>query len=162
MNLVNEQIIKELSLIPINYQIDELLNFVPICEYSKILPLIGESEYGKLLEMVYDKDSNDWLVLVQRYECLCLVEMCLPYISYHLTQVGITKGKSNNSESVGIDELNYLKNHLTSQIEVLRELILKQIGKCDSVAYNCYSFKKINADFDGFTDVAGYLKGATF
>ena len=40
----------------------------------------------------------------------------LPFITYHFSEVGATKGKSENSDSIDLKELNYIQQHLRGQV----------------------------------------------
>ena len=42
------------------------------------------------------------------------MEVSMPYLAMHISQVGITKGKSENSDSVEVEDINYLTNYVRS------------------------------------------------
>ena len=54
-----------------------------------------------------------------------IVYESLPFVGYHLSQVGITKGKSENSEPVSINDVNYISTQLRNQCETMKMLLKK-------------------------------------
>ena len=54
-----------------------------------------------------------------------IVYESLPFVGYHLSQVGITKGKSENSEPVSINDVNYISTQLRNQCETMKKLLKK-------------------------------------
>ena len=59
------------------------------------------------------------------YECFAIVLESLPFIAYHISEVGITKNKSDNSESVSPQELSYITQTLRADVEIRKESLLK-------------------------------------
>lgn len=41
----------------------------------------------------------------------------LPFIWSHMSEVGITKGHSDNSDSIDLKDLNYISQHLKAQLQ---------------------------------------------
>ena len=48
--LFNEEYLKEYSLLPINFDVKEIWNFVPLTEQLHIVPIIGKELYNELLD----------------------------------------------------------------------------------------------------------------
>lgn len=116
--LFNEEYLKEYSLLPLNFDVKEIWNFVPLTEQLHIVPVIGQALYEELLDQVEKNEvtpANASLLLeIYPFEGLALMEVCMPYLAMHITEVGITLGKSENSDSVGVDHINYLTNYVRS------------------------------------------------
>lgn len=162
--LIDEYYLKQYSLFPKNYDLSEIMNFVPLAEQLHIVPIIGDSLYMELINQIKDDtltELNSKLLLqIYPLEGLCVVEVSMPYIAMHISEVGITKGKSDNSDSVDVSDINYLTNYVRSQIEPLKNKLIAYLNehsdeyplykkpKCtikDDTS-RIYSFKQINTD----------------
>lgn len=126
--LINNKLLKEFSLIPLNYDMKEINNYVSIAEKIWIEPTIGSCLYNELLceieEDKLSKESNE--LLVEALYPLLGAAVCLealPMMWAHISQVGITLGKSDNSDSVSLKDMTYIHNHLRNQTEVRRDYL---------------------------------------
>ena len=165
---MNEGYLKEYSLIPQSYNVKEIWNFVPLTEQLHIVPIIGKELYNELLDQVENNTvtpANDSLLLeIYPFEGLALMEVCMPYLAIHVSEVGLTLGKSENSDSVGIEDINYLTNYVRSQMEPLKTRLIdflkehsdlyplykKPTNVCsDQIkTWNVYGMNQINTDYD--------------
>ena len=122
--IINEAYFKQFAPIPRNYNIDDIRPYFSIAENIWVVPIIGEDLYNELLEQVTNNEVSDvnstLLLNIYPYLSICICYESLPLISYHLTEVGITKGKSDNSDSVSINDVNYISKHFRAQIEALK------------------------------------------
>lgn len=165
--LFNEEYLKEYSLLPTNFSTQEIWNFIPLTEQLHIVPIIGDSLYKELLDQVEKNEvtpANASLLLeIYPFEGLALMEVCMPYLAMHISEVGITLGKSENSESASIDHINYLTNYVRSQMEPLKSRLIsflkdnkdlyplyKDIDcSCKPIkTWNVYGMNQINTDYD--------------
>lgn len=166
--LFNEEYLKEYSLLPTNFNTKEIWNFVPLTEQLHIVPVIGQALYEELLDQVEKNEvtpANASLLLeIYPFEGLALMEVCMPYLAMHITEIGITLGKSENSESASIDHINYLTNYVRSQMEPLKTRLVaflnehsdlyplynKPTNVCSDQAktWNVYGMNQINTDYD--------------
>lgn len=165
--LFNEEYLKEYSLLPINFNVKEIWNFVPLTEQLWIVPIIGVDLYNELLDQVEENnvtgENASLLLQIYPFEGLALMEVAMPYLAMHISAVGITKGKSENSDSVDVEDINYLTNYVRSQIEPLKKKLVqflndnaelyplyKKIDTCPSQikTWNVYGMKPINTDVD--------------
>ena len=109
--LMNKEYLKEYSLLPINFNTDEIWNFIPLAEQLHIVPIIGQEMYKELLDQVENNEvtpeNASLLLQIYPFEGLAIMEVSMPYIAYHITEVGITKGSSENSDSVTTNEKTY-------------------------------------------------------
>ena len=128
-SLITEDYFKAYGPIPDNYDISELRPYFHVAELMWIVPIIGGPLYDELLDQVEEDavtDANATLLLnIYPLLSFAIVHEALPFVSYHLSQVGITKGKSDNSDSVSISDVNYIANQLRSQCEVMKSLLKK-------------------------------------
>ena len=165
--LFNEEYLKEYSLLPTNFNTKEIWNFVPLTEQLHIVPVIGQALYEELLDQVEKNEvtpANASLLLeIYPFEGLALMEVCMPYLAMHITEVGITLGKSENSDSASIDHINYLTNYVRSQMEPLKSKLISFLKNNKDLyplykdidctckptkTWNVYGMNQINTDYD--------------
>lgn len=165
--LFNEEYLKEYSLLPTNFNTKEVWNFIPLTEQLHIVPVIGQALYEELLDQVEKNEvtpANASLLLeIYPFEGLALMEVCMPYLAMHITEVGITKGKSENSDSADVNDINYLTNYVRSQMEPLKNKLTsflknnkdlyplykdKDIDCKPTKTWNVYGMNQINTDYD--------------
>lgn len=119
--LINDEYLKAYSLFPQNYDLTEIHNFIPIAERIHILPILGDPLYEELLNQVSENnltDENSTLLLkIYSVEGIAVVFEALPFIWTHLSKVGITLGKSDNSDSASSKDLNFILTRLEAQLE---------------------------------------------
>lgn len=164
---MNEDYLKEYSLLPINFNVKEVWNFIPLTEQLHIVPIIGDSLYNELLDQVENNnvtpENASLLLQIYPLEGLALMEVAMPYLAMHISAIGITKGKSENSDSVDVEDINYLTNYVKSQIDPLKNKLIKflndnaelyplykKIDTCpeEIKTWNVYGLDQINTDVD--------------
>lgn len=123
--LINEAYFKLNCPVPLNYNIDDIEPFFPVAEKLWVEPVIGTPLYEELLRQVVDNDVSEvnstLLMVVYPFLSFAIVYEALPFMMYHISEVGITKGKSENSESVSSHDVNYINNHLRTQVENMKQ-----------------------------------------
>lgn len=145
--IINKQRMKEFSLIPFNYNMDELMNFVDITELTWIKPVLGSELYDEIQQQVKDNElspENATLLVeaIWPYEGHAVVYEFLPYAYAHISEVGITVGKSDNSDSVDLKQVTYLSSHIRAQVETFKKAAI------DWLIEHAESFPKWNPDED--------------
>ena len=119
--LINGEYLKQYSILPRNYDLTEIDNFIPIAESVHIEPIIGKALYEELLDQVQNNNltnENSTLLLeIYKVEGIAVVYEALPFLYANITSVGITKGKSDNSDSIDNKDITYLNTHLKSQLD---------------------------------------------
>lgn len=125
--LINAEYLKAYSLFPKNYDLEDIENFLPISEQIHILPILGTALYEELLEQVTTNtltDKNSTLLLeVYKVLGLAVLYESLPFVWAHVSQVGITKGKSDNSDSIENKDISYLNTHIKSQLDYAKKYL---------------------------------------
>ena len=127
--LITEEYFKTYSPISDNYNIKDIKPYFHVAEKLWIEPIIGTPLYEELLDEV-EKDEvtpENATLLLNIYPLLAfaIVYESLPFVGYHLSQVGITKGKSEISEPVSINDVNYISTQLRNQCETMKMLLKK-------------------------------------
>lgn len=129
--IINEKYFKQYSPIPVNYNMAEIKNYIPVASKIWIIPVIGYELYDELDSQVTENqvsDENATLLTeggLWQYLSFATVYEALPMIWSHISEVGITKGKSDNSDSLDLRDMTYVQQHLRNQVEVLKEQLKK-------------------------------------
>lgn len=141
--LINSEYLKSYSMFPKNYDLTDIENFVPIAEQIHILPILGVALYEELLDQVTTNtltDKNSTLLLeVYKVEGLAVLYESLPFVWAHVSSVGITKGKSDNSDSLENKDLAYINTHLKAQLDYAKSYLKNWL---DDYASNFPLYKK--------------------
>lgn len=141
--LINAEYLKAYSLFPKNYDLSDVENFLPISEQIHIMPILGTALYEELLEQVSENkltDENSTL-LIEIYKVLGIAVLyeSLPFVWAHVSQVGITKGKSDNSDSIENRDISYLNTHIKAQLDYAKSYLKNWL---DEYAINFPLYKK--------------------
>ena len=117
--IINEKYLKQFSPIPLNYNMAEVKNYIPVAEKIWVIPLIGSDLFDEIDEQVKNNnlsEENSTLLTeggLWQYLAFATVYECIPMIWSHISEVGVTKGKSDNSDSLDLKE-RCLKTSLRS------------------------------------------------
>lgn len=127
--LINEKYFKAYCPVPMNFNMEEILPFFNVAEELWLIDVLGVPLYNELLQQVNDNqvtELNSTLLLkIYPYLSFAICYEALPFIGYHFSEVGVTKGKSENSDSVSINDMNYISNTLRTQVELLKRYLKK-------------------------------------
>ena len=127
--IINEAYFKAYCPVPQNFDIEDIKPFFPVAEELWLIDVLGIPLYNELLQQVNDNnvtDINSTLLLkVYPYLSFAICYEALPFIGYHFSEVGVTKGKSENSDSVSINDMNYISNTLREQVELMKKYLRK-------------------------------------
>ena len=131
--IINEKYFKEYSPIPLNYNMKELKNYIKVAQEIWVRPLIGSELLDEIEEQVKNNEvSEENATLLTdgglwQYLCYGTCLEGLPFIWTNISEVGITLGKSDNSDSITLKDLTYIQQHLRNQVEVLKDQLKKYI-----------------------------------
>lgn len=131
--IINEKYLKQYSPIPVNYNMAEVKNYIPVAEKIWVIPLIGSDLFEEIDEQVKNNtvsEENATLLTeggLWQYLAFATVLEALPMIWSHISEVGVTKGKSDNSDSLDLKDMTYVSQHLRNQVEVLKDQLKKWI-----------------------------------
>lgn len=150
--IINEKYMKQYSPIPLNYNMAEVKNYIPVAEKIWVIPLIGSDLFDEIDEQVKNNtvsEENSTLLTeggLWQYLAFATVYEALPMIWSHISEVGVTKGKSDNSDSLDLKDMTWVTQHLRNQVEVLKDQLKKWICEhqdsfplADVCACNCSS-----------------------
>lgn len=131
--IINDKYFKQYSPIPVNYNMAEIKNYIGVAEKIWVKPLIGYDLFDELEEQIENNEvSEENATLLTegglwQYLSFATVLEALPLIWSHISEVGVTKGKSDNSDSLDLKDMTYVGQHLRNQVEVLKDQLKKWI-----------------------------------
>lgn len=137
--IINETYFKKFSPIPVNYNMTEIKNYIGVAEKIWVKPLIGYGLFDEIEQQIKDNtvsEENATLLTeggLWQYLAFATVYEALPMIWSHISEVGVTKGKSDNSDSLDLKDMTYVSQHLRNQVEVLKDQLKKWI--CEHYTY---------------------------
>ena len=137
--IINESFFKKYSPIPVNYNMAEIKNYIGVAEKIWVKPLIGYDLFDEIEEQIENNtvsEENATLLTeggLWQYLSFATVLEALPLIWSHISEVGVTKGKSDNSDSLDLKDMTYVGQHLRNQVEVLKDQLKKWI--CEHYEY---------------------------
>ena len=166
--LMNKEYLAEYSLFPKNYNYDEITNFLKLAEMLHIVPVVGQALYEELLDQVNKNEvtpANASLLLkIYPFLGAAVFEVAVPAVAIHVSEVGLTLGKSENSESASVEHINYLTNYIKSSMVPLKQQLIdflnehsdlyplynKPTSVCSdqTKTWNVYGMRQINTDVD--------------
>lgn len=122
-----------------NYDFSEIMNYVPVAQEIWLRPILGDTFLNELEYQVKNNqvsEANATLFTeggLYQYLSYATCLEGLPFIWAHFTQVGISLGKSDNSDSITLKDLTYIESHLRRQVEYLKDSIIKWLNEhCSS------------------------------
>lgn len=141
--LINAEYLKAYSMFPANYDLTDIENFIPIAEQIHIVPILGIALYDELIEQVTNnnltQENSTLLLEVYKVEGIAVLFESLPFVWAHVSQVGITKGKSDNSDSVENKDMTYISTHIKSQLDYAKQYLVNWL---DEYSNNFPLYKK--------------------
>lgn len=135
--LVSEQKLKAFTAIHQNLQTDDLTPHINDAQNLYLQNQIGTKLLTELKQAVIDNNlSADQKTLLEDYIAPMLVNwsfyLALPFIKYKIVDKGIVSGTSESSTATTLDELQYLRESVSSTAEFyserLREYLLDNPG----------------------------------
>ena len=120
--LISADMVKDRTAIHTN--IDEKLLFptIKICQDMYIHPLLGSTLYNKIVtEIEAESITGDYKTLLDDYilDCLCwyVLSESIFDTTYQIWNKGMVKKSGDNSETLGVDELEAMRNRYRIRAE---------------------------------------------
>ena len=128
--IINRKWLKEVSPYPLNYDTKEIENYIKLGEDIWLVPIIGREWYDELVDEVSrnelsEENSTALVEAIYPYLGFAICYEALPMTWAHINEVGITKGKSDNADSLSLKDITYIQNHIRNQVEVRKEYLIK-------------------------------------
>lgn len=131
--LITEEYLKAYSPIPNNFNWDDIRPFIPIAEEIWVVDIIGRKLYNELLEQVAENsltgENSTLLLKIYPYLSMAIVYESLPFLAHHISEKGVTAGKSENSEPISPTELSNMQNNIRTQLDVLKRMLKNFINE---------------------------------
>lgn len=141
--LLNNDNIAKYTILPTDYNYDEIWNYVNIAEIEYIKPLISEDTYNSFTEDAPEP--------VLQYLGMQVSQLVLPIIALKVSDKGITRNNSEYSSKATLNEISYLEVRINSTINLLYKAFIKYLKDNDLLISNCslerdnvYSFPFVN------------------
>ena len=153
--VLTEEYLKANAPISININLKQIKPYISIAEKIWLIPVIGLPLYEELLEEVNtnsltEKNSTLYLMLAP-YVSFAVIYESAPFLMYHFSDVGVTRGKSDNSDSITINEANFISTRLRSTLETLKSNFKKWLDD-HSDSYPLYKPDNCSCDNSECTD----------
>ena len=158
--IINKTNIAKYSNLPINYNYDEVMNYVDVAEKVWLIDILGydwyeELEYQVKNNTVSEENATALVEAIWPYLGFCIMYEALPTIAYHASEISLTKGHSDNSDAIDLKELAYYQEHLRRQIEARKDFLKKWICEhidsfplavpCNCGCSSCQEIGKLNS-----------------
>lgn len=135
--IINKQYLGKYSPLPQlgNYDFSEIMNYVTVAQEIWLRPILGDEFLDELETEVKNNqvtEANSTLFTeggLYQYLSYATCLEGLPFIWANFSQVGITLGKSENSESISLKDLTYIEGHLRRQVEILKDNLIKWLDE---------------------------------
>lgn len=135
--IINEKYLKKYSLLPLNYQMNEVMPFVTMAQEIWLRPVLGTAFYEELLDQVGNNNLTDEnaTLLVQAawpYLSTSFDMEFLPFAYLHISEVGVTKGHSDNSDSADLKDITFLQSQIRKNLETRKDYLISYLRQHES------------------------------
>jgi hypothetical protein len=129
--------LKRKSIINGNVDGDKLIQFIEVAQDTHIQNYIGGKLYTKLQALVISKEINDvgnvkYKDLIDVYIKPMLIwftqSAYLPFAMYQISNGGVFKHRSENSETISVEELNAMLNRVNETAEFYTRRFVDYMG----------------------------------
>lgn len=147
--LINKKYFAQYSVLPTNYNYDDIMVYEPLAVSLWIEPVIGPYLLAELKSQIENNQlspENSTLLtegLLWQYLTTAMCYEGLPFLWARVNEIGITLGESDNYKSVDLKDLTYIQNHLRRILESLKEQVIQFL--CS----HCSSFKLFDTSICG-------------
>lgn len=117
----------------------EIKNYIGVAEKIWVKPLIGYDLFDEIEEQVENNEVSPEIATLLtegglwQYLSFATCLEALPMIWSHISEVGLTKGKSDNSDSLTLRDITYVSQHLRNQVEVLKDQLKKWLCEHNNI-----------------------------
>ncbi len=156
--IISEELLKLYSPISKNVGVDRIFPFIHLAQPYYILPVLGKPLMEELQHQIEEDsltEENKALILkVAMPLAMWTSYLATRSLGYSMTQKGITKEKSENSESINEKEMGEYILSLKNQAEMSQEILIAYLCGCrdlyplwkPSVECNCSKYEPNEGD----------------
>lgn len=132
--IISEELLKLYSPLSKNVDVDKIYPYLHLAQPYFVEPILGDALLTELQHQI-DEDEltpeNKALVLkVAPVLAYYATYLAMRSLSYSITEKGMTKEKSENSEPVGERELGEYILSIKQQAEMYAEILIKYLCRC--------------------------------
>ena len=153
--VLTEEYLKANAPISININLKQIKPYISIAEKIWLIPVLGLPLYEELLEEVntntLTEENSTLYLMLAPYISFAVIYESAPFLMYHFSDVGVTRGKSDNSDSITINEANFISTRLRSTLETLKSNFKKWLDD-HSDSYPLYKPDNCSCDNSECTD----------
>ena len=153
--VLTEEYLKANAPISININLKQIKPYISIAEKIWLIPVIGLPLYEELLDQVntntLTEENSTLYLMLAPYISFAVIYESAPFLMYHFSDVGVTRGKSDNSDSITINEANFISTRLRSTLETLKSNFKKWLDD-HSDSYPLYKPDNCSCDNSECTD----------
>lgn len=153
--VLTEDYLKANAPISININLKQIKPYISIAEKIWLEPVIGTPLYEAMLEQVntnsLTEENSTLYLMLAPYISFAVIYESAPFLMYHFSDVGVTRGKSDNSDSITINEANFISTRLRSTLETLKSNFKKWLDE-HSDSYPLYKPDNCSCDNSECTD----------
>lgn len=156
--IISEELLKLYSPISKNVGVDRIFPFIHLAQPYYILPVLGKPLMEELQHQIEEDsltEENKALILkVAMPLAMWTSYLAVRALGYSFTQKGVTKEKSENSESINEKEMGEYILSLKNQAEMSQEILIAYLCGCrdlyplwkPSVECNCSKYEPNEGD----------------
>ena len=129
--IINKQYLQAFSPLPRNYDLTEIMLYVPVAEEIWLKPLLGDAFLEELEHQVKNNEVSEVNSTLftdgKLYQYLSFATCLegLPFIWSNFSEAGITVADTEHSKSITLKDITYIEQHLRRQVEYLKDSVLK-------------------------------------
>ena len=129
--------LKRKSIIDGNVDADKLIQFIEVAQDTHIQNYLGGLLYKKLQALILagtidDAGNSDYKLLLDDYVKPMLTwftqSSYLPFAMYQISNGGVFKHRSENSETISLEEMNAMLNRVTETAEFYTRRFVDYMG----------------------------------
>lgn len=152
--IINKTYLKQYSPLPTNYDLSEVMLYVPVAQEIWIRPILGDAfmdelEYQVENDSVSSENATLFTEVLYQYLSFATCLEALPFIWSNFSEAGITVADTDYAKSISLKDITYIEQHLRKQVEFLKDRTIKWI--CE----RCNSFPLFNPSICNCGDCCG-------
>jgi hypothetical protein len=132
--LISEELFKLYSNVSRNVGVDRVIPYLNLSQPFYIVPVLGKPLFDELISQIQEQSltaANKALILeIAPALALWTDYLAVRGMAYSFTEKGLTKEKSENSESLNDRELANYRLDIQNQAEMATELLIKYLCQC--------------------------------
>lgn len=133
-HLISEELLKLYSNISSNVGIDKIMPYVALSEPFYIIPILGQPLTDELKEQIstgnITEENKGLIIKIAPSLSLWTDYLAIRSLSYSITQKGIVKEHSENSEALNEKEIAEYKLDIKEKAEMATDLLIQYLCRC--------------------------------